>query len=575
MIAYFIDALNKNHQHKETDMGKRSCILWIVLIFSFLPSLAQQKIKTWEVFEVKLKAAKSYANPYSEIPVTKEGLIKANFSGTTGAAKGKNIELFGFWDGEKNWKIRFAPTESGTWEYKTTSSDAGLNNKKGILVVSDWLPEEKNQNQIRRGFVQVMNHGPQAGHFFQYADSTPFLWVGDTWWNWTKRKIESATFKTLVDDRAAKGFNLGQLFVAANGWGREPSILDETYSVLDVSLMRKVDSMISYANSKGITVWVHGWWSRKNLNVTAGEEKMKRWWRYLVLRLGAYNVVWVLAGEYNMENYGGLGLPFWKSLGKMIKAEDPYNRIVGAHNTPPFWEGGSAAPQWSTAEVLHHEPWLDYNQSQVGHGKAANEMIPDVVSQSYATQPAKPIVVTEPWYEFIEGNPTGQDVRFAAWTAILSGAAGHTYGGGHVWLAHVPESPAGGGPWPLEKGFERNTLDYEGAVSMGHLSKFFQKVNWWQMAPHDELIHEYPDKYCLANPGHEYIIYLRWAGTLKVDLRSSSASDSFEYTWFDPSTGKYNPSRTVKGGTIQFFSAPGAYPGTLHFKDWVLYIKKK
>jgi len=28
--------------------------------------------------------------------------------------------------------------------------------------------------------------------------------------------------------------------------------------------------------------------------------------------------------------------------------------------------------------------------------------------------PPKPVVVTEPWYEFIEGNPTAMDVRFAA-----------------------------------------------------------------------------------------------------------------------------------------------------------------
>ena len=132
-----------------------------------------------------------------------------------------------------------------------------------------------------------MKQGPQAGHYFQYSDSTPFLWVGDTWWNWTKRRIKFSTFKTLVDDRAAKGFNIGQLFVAANGWGRESSILDETYSVPDLALMQKVDSMIAYANSKGITVWVHGWWSRKNLNLTAGEEKMKRWWRYLVHRPGS------------------------------------------------------------------------------------------------------------------------------------------------------------------------------------------------------------------------------------------------------------------------------------------------
>jgi hypothetical protein len=40
--------------------------------------------------------------------------------------------------------------------------------------------------------------------------------------------------------------------------------------------------------------------------------------------------------------------------------------IVSAHNTPPNWSGGMDAPQWSTAEILNNEPWMNYNQTQVG-----------------------------------------------------------------------------------------------------------------------------------------------------------------------------------------------------------------
>jgi hypothetical protein len=89
-------------------------------------------------------------------------------------------------------------------------------------------------------------------------------------------------------------------------------------------------------------------------------------------------------------------------------------------------------------------------------------MIPLVIAADYARQPAKPTVVTEPWYEFIAGNPPAMDIRYGARTALLSGAAGHSYGGDHVWWAHLPESPAGQGSWPLEKSFETNTLDYPG-----------------------------------------------------------------------------------------------------------------
>ena len=37
----------------------------------------------------------------------------------------------------------------------------------------------------------------------------------------------------------------------------------------------------------------------------------------MVHRLGAYNVIRVLAGEYNMHDYGGLGLEFWQDLGRL------------------------------------------------------------------------------------------------------------------------------------------------------------------------------------------------------------------------------------------------------------------
>ena len=303
-----------------------------------------------------------------------------------------------------------------------------------------------------------------------------------------------------------------------------------------------------------------------------GEENIRRWWRYMVHRLGAYNVIWVLAGEYNMHNYGGLGLDFWKELGRLIDEEDPYDRILGAHPTPPGWEGGADAPQWSTAEVIHGEPWLDYNQSQTGHGRWRNELIPEIIETAYRAQPAKPIVVTEPWYEFVEGNPTAADIRFGGWSAILSGAAGHSYGGGHVWRAHVPEAPAGRGAWPLETGFETDTLDYPGAEALGFMARFLRGIDWWRLEPHPELLRENPSHYCGAVPGREYVVYLRWGGVVKIDLRPSSTDQSFEYRWIDLVDEKTTRKGTVNGGEIREFHPPEDYPGAEQYKDWVLHV---
>lgn len=534
------------------------------LLVSATPAWNAQAARPWEVYEVTLEAARDYANPYVEgFPDRAEPLLRAVFRGPGG----QSLTLSGFWDGGRAWKVRFAAPAPGAWSWETLSKDPGLNGAKGTLECSAWTEDEKQANPARRGFVRVAAAGPRAGRYFEYADGTPFLWIGDTWWNWSKRGIKFETFQKLADDRAAKGFTVGQIFFAGND-----GLLNKTYDLPDVEQIRNVERFIAYANQKGITVWIHPWWSRQKLNERISEEKMRRWWRYVMARLGAYNVIWVLAGEYNMNNYGGFGLQFWKDLGAMIKGEDPYRRIVSAHPTPPGWAGGAEAPQWSTGEVLHPEPWLDYNQSQVGHGRWRNEMIPLVIAADYVRKPAKPTVVTEPWYEFIAGNPTGQDIRFGAWSAILSGAAGHTYGGGHVWWAHVPEAPTKQGNWPLDPSFETNTLDYPGAVSMGFLARFLKSIDWWRLEPHPELVSDNPSRYCAAVPGARYVIYLRYGGWLKVDLRPSSDKDVFQFAWYDLENHQQRTTGTVNGGGWREFRPPEDYPGAQQFKDWLLHV---
>jgi hypothetical protein len=167
------------------------------------------------------------------------------------------------------------------------------------------------------------------------------------------------------------------------------------------------------------------------------------------------------------------------------------------------------------------------------------------------------------------------DLRFAAWSAILSGAAGHTYGGGHVWLASVPEAPGGGGTWPYENGFERTTYDYEGAVSMKYLASFFNNVKWWNMEPHPELVKEYPQPFCLAKPGEEYVIYLRYGGVAKLVMDELAAGRRYKYHWINPATGKVFDIKSIQGNSILQFSAPEGYPANPDYKDWVLYIYKE
>ena len=511
------------------------CIACLAL--SLQPLLANGPIHTWDVFEIAAPA---------------EGRVV--FRGISGEAANKHYEVRAFRDGDDNWKVRFAPPAPGEWQYE------GAKGMGGSVQVLPWTEAEKQANPTRRGFIYVAHKGARPGRHFEYADGTPFLWVGDTWWNWANKPIRLSTFQRLVDDRAKKGFTVGQMFFA--GDGSRPNLED----------VRRVEQFVSYANSKGITVWLHAWWTRKGMSERISPEQIRQWWQYVVRRFGAFNVIWVLAGEYNMHNYGGYPLQFWKDLGAMIRMEDAHHRIIGAHPTPPLWTGGAEAPQWSTGEVLHREKWLDYNQSQVGHGKPRQEMIPGIVAADYARSPAKPTVVTEPWYEFVEGMPSAEDIRFGAWSAVLSGAAGHSYGGGHVWWAHVPEAPAKVAPWPMEETFETDTLDYAGATSIGFMARFLKAIEWWRLEPRPDLVHDYPARYCAAIPGREYVVYVRWAGGLRLDLRPSAESDEFRLTWIDLTDGTARPPRIVRGGAIREIASPEPYPPKARFSDWLLHV---
>jgi len=569
--------LYKSHYANITYM-KSHKIFALIILQSLIPLFlkgADPEIKTWEVFEITLKSTAQAQNPYVEFLKTgDQPFLTATFTGTDGRSQRKIIKVPGFWDGENTWKIRFTPPIDGTWKYETVSQDRKMNRKKGSITVSGWTEEEKNINPARRGFMVVNGSDPRKGRYFTYTDGTPVLWIADTWWDWTNSRIRFGSFKKLADTRAEQGYNIGQLFFAGNGWGRESSLLDPSFREPKLEQIRKIEEMIRYANSKGITVWIHAWWSRENIDKSIGDENITRWWRYVVHRLHAFNVIWVLAGEYNMNNYGGFPLSFWNRVGDIIKDEDPYDRITGAHPTPPMWSGGAEAPQWSTAEAVHNQKWLDYNQSQTGHARWCNELIPEIISRAYRMAPAKPAVVTEPWYEFIEGNPTAMDIRFAAWSSVMSGAAGHTYGGGHTWRVHLPERPTGIGSWPMDTSLSVNTLIYPGAVSVGFMGKYLRKLEWWKLEPHPELVLENPSPFCLADPGNEYLFYLRYGGSIKVDLSSQKPSDEFEYRWTDLVNSLDSRSGKIKGGSVVEIKCPEDYPGVVNFKDWVLHLKK-
>ncbi len=106
---------------------KKIVLSWFFLLMTNPWIISQTKntdlIHVWEMKEIKLKSEKTYNNYYTDVDCWVE--LKG---------PGFSKRVYGFWDGENNFKIRIVATKPGKWEWKSSSNqpdDKGLNNQTG------------------------------------------------------------------------------------------------------------------------------------------------------------------------------------------------------------------------------------------------------------------------------------------------------------------------------------------------------------------------------------------------------------------------------------------------------------
>ena len=97
--------------------------------------------------------------------------------------------------------------------------------------------------------------------------------------------------------------------------------------------------------------------------------------------------------------------------------------------------------------------------------------------------------------------------------------------------------------------------------SMGYTRAYAARMELTRMTPRNALA---STKYCLANPGSEYLVYLPKGGAVTVDL--SAASGQLTVEWFNPTKGAVASTGTVKGGARRRFTAPFKGDAALYMK---------
>jgi len=424
-------------------------------------------------------------------------------------------------------------------------------------------------------------HGPikvsADKRHFEHYDGTPFFWLGDTWWMGFCRRLKwPEDFQMLTADRVKKGFSVIQIVAGLypdmpafdeRGANEAGFPWEKDYARINPAYFDMADLRINWLVRSGLAPCIVGCWGY--FLTWMGVEKMKRHWRHLVARYGAYPVVWCLTGEgampYYLSKEGEKDTAFqkkgWTEIARYLREIDPYHHPATIHPTD------CAHNQVEDASVL------DFDMLQTGHGDRAS--VPNTVEktvESLELKPKMPVLVGEVCYEGICGGSWQNVQRLLFWACVLSGAAGHTYGANGIWQFNTRQKPYGASPHGTSWGNMpwEDACQLPGSKQLGLGKKLLERFEWWRMEPRPEWVEphwnrdEYLFPYAAGIPGELRIIY---TGSPCV-IKRLEEGVSYRAFWFDPITGDEYPIGVIQGDENGDWKTPAMQI----FQDWALVL---
>ncbi len=494
-----------------------------------------------------------------------ESPLDVELTGMFSATGDITVQIAGFWDGGRSWKLRFKPLVAGEWHYTIQASHPSLHEKSGTIQVAQ--AQGSSLLEKHGGILQVSENR----RHLTYSDGTPFFWLGDTWWfapseyvpleGSTHPDIESA-FKHMTARRKAQGYSIIHMaFLGPNSHGVNSFQGGE----IDPKYWQIIDQYMDYTNAEGLIPVVglafHSGLDWLNL------EQWKQIWRYFIARYGAHDVSWLVCGEYNQHNVPER-VEKAMALGAFIKKTDPYQRAMTIH---PWWYRGEERQAWDA-------PWYDFVMLQGAHEAdvpAANLYWDVWFGKDTGEKHPIPVLEGEARYEGIR-NINENDVRATAYRAIQAGSFGFTYGSHGLWYPTQDENDETfkewGDPIPWWEALER-----PGGAQMKHLRSYYEMLPWWNLEPLPNGIQtvneqttftenqrvlvkaHVPEVYSIYFPAHHDT-------GIELYLAEIPSESSYQGHWYNPRTGE----KTSLPETLSTHNNTLSLPAPPDTQDWLL-----
>ncbi len=320
--------------------------------------LDRTDLPKYESLEMTVGVDAEYKNPYDVKQVALDGVFTS--------PDGETITAPGFWDGESAWKMRFTPSQEGTWKYAISVKDSrgqSLPNNGEFTVTSSGL-----HGWIVPGNTFDSSYSP---HYLIYHDGTPFYGVG-----------HCDALNVLVDGFSIdEGVRLFDNMKAANEnyvvwWPLYSNSFITQYDNYSMAPMKVIDLVVKDAQTKGIflvfTIWdhpelrdeTHAWgagnWSGNgfsqlsNINSFFIADEPWTWqenlYRYIIARWGYSPAIgmWLTASEINGTNAYDQTDPWHEKVNNYFVANDPYRH--------PTTASGSGEVDWPIGHAVMDMP---------------------------------------------------------------------------------------------------------------------------------------------------------------------------------------------------------------------------
>jgi hypothetical protein len=254
------------------------------------------------------------------------------------------------------------------------------------------------------------------------------------------------------------------------------------------------------------------------------------YYRWILARYAAYpNITWDIAKEAHYEK----DVDYKLGRLRYFRANDPYRRLLTVHDDRANYDRG-----------LYNE-LVDYRSDQQ-HTEWRKVMLEHLQQHTW------PVINTEFGYEC---GPKGiadktynvaqvpEEVARRAWEVCMAGGFAAYYYTYTAWdVIRTRDTPPG-------------------YTYFRHLQQFFAATHYWKMKPVEGAA---SDGFCLADAGHEYIVFLNAAAPFALTL--DGLAKPLKAEWCQPFTGARAAGPSVSNGR-SLLTPPvewGSGPAALH-----------